>query len=96
MVRSIAAQIALLSFAVALLAGIYAGNPPLTVLFRALIVMVAGMWIGQLIAWAIKAVLRDSLQRKKLDLDRQHVAEVDRMTAQAESDAEGETATEAG
>jgi hypothetical protein len=76
MVRTIGAQIGLLAFAVALVAGIYVGNTPTTVLMRALVAMVFGVLAGQSAAWAAKVVLRDHLQQKKLQIDREHLARV--------------------
>ena len=72
MVRSIGAQLGLLAFAVAIVVGLVAGNSVTTVLIRALLVMLAACVIGQAVGWAGKLVLRDHLQRKKLQIDRQH------------------------
>lgn len=72
MVRSIGAQLGLLAFSLALLAGIYAGNSAITVLTRALMIMVVACVLGQLVGWSGKLVLRDHLQRRKLALDREH------------------------
>ncbi len=72
MVQHTGAQLGLLAFAVAIVAGLYTGNSTTVVLSRALGALVAGAVIGQLAGWAAKVVLRDHLQRKKLDIDRQH------------------------
>jgi hypothetical protein len=72
MVRTTGVQIGLLAFTVALIAGIYAGNPASVVLLRAVLVMFAGAAIGQMAGWTAKLVLRDHLQRRKLSIDRQH------------------------
>lgn len=74
MINSIAAQIALLAFALAIVAGLAAGNSPATVLTRALIAMFVGMSIGKLVAWTSKLVLRDHLQHKKRAIDEAHDA----------------------
>jgi hypothetical protein len=72
MARSIGAQLGLLAFAAAIVAGLYAGNSATTILVRALIVMVAACAAGQAVGWAAKQVLRDHLQRKKQAIDREH------------------------
>ncbi len=74
MVRNIGAQIGLLAFAVALVAGLYAGNTATVVLLRAVVALVVGAIVGQAAGWAAKMVLRDHLQHKKLEIDRQHFA----------------------
>jgi acid phosphatase family membrane protein YuiD len=73
MVRSTGVQIGLFAFAVAILAGLYAGNSLAVILIRALVVMVGAMVVGQAAAWAARVVLRDHLQRKKLQVDREHL-----------------------
>lgn len=83
MYKSISAQVALLAFGVAILAGLSAGNSPQTILVRALLAMVAALVAGQLVSWAAGLVLRDHLQRKKLSIDREHL-EASRPTAVAE------------
>jgi hypothetical protein len=72
MARSIGAQLGLLVFGVAILAGLRAGNSATTVLVRALLAMVAAYGIGQLVGWFGRLVLRDHLQPRKLALDRSH------------------------
>jgi len=74
MLRTISAQVALLAFAAATLAGLAVGNAPLTVLLRALAVMLGALIVGQAVAWAAKLVIRDHLLRHKLAIDREHVA----------------------
>ena len=87
MVRSIGAQIGLLAFMIAVLAGIEAGNAPSVVLLRALVALVLGATVGQAAGWAAKLVLRDSLQTMKLDIDRRHFEAVRAMNAtEAESE----------
>ncbi len=80
MVRSIGAQIGLLAFGVALLAGMYAGNSAFVVLTRALIAMAVGAAVGQIAGSAARVVLRDHLQKKKLQIDQEHTAAVQAMT----------------
>jgi hypothetical protein len=72
MVRMTGVQIGLLAFGVASLAGLYAGNPVAVVLLRALLAMLLGTLVGQVAGWAAKLVLRDHLQRKKLQIDSEH------------------------
>ncbi len=72
MVGKLGAQLGLLAFAFGLLAGIAVGNPPTTVLTRALLIMVMAVFLGQFVGWAGKLVLRDHLQRRKFEIDRAH------------------------
>jgi NhaP-type Na+/H+ or K+/H+ antiporter len=72
MVHATSAQIGLLAFAVAVIAGTSAGNTMSFVLTRALLAMLVGAVVGQVAGWTAKVVLRDHLQRKKLEIDRQH------------------------
>lgn len=83
MVRSLGAQLGLFAFAMGVLAGLYAGNSPVTILLRALLVMAAGCALGQFVGWVGKQVLRDHLQKKKLAVDREHFAAVGKMNADA-------------
>lgn len=76
MARTAGAQIGLLAFAVAIVAGLYAGNPPTVILARALWALLLGALIGHAAGWACKLVLRDYLQRRKLAVDREHMAAV--------------------
>lgn len=90
MARSIGAQLALLTFGLALLAGLYARNAPTTILTRALVAMLAAYALGQLIAAAIKRVIRDHLQRRKTGIDREHLEEL-RSIEQVGASTPGET-----
>jgi len=72
MIGSISAQVALLAFAAAIAAGLYAGNSAVTVLMRAMVAMVIALLAGKLAGWTTKLVLRDYLQRKKLRIDQSH------------------------
>jgi hypothetical protein len=74
MTRWIAAQLGLLTFACALLAGVWSGNAPTTILARALLAMIAGFAVGALVALIARLLVRDHLQRRKVEIDRQHVA----------------------
>ena len=76
MIESLSAQIALLAFAAAIVAGLCAGNSPATVLTRALVAMVVALLAGKLAAWTIKLILRDHLRQKKLAVDKTHLASV--------------------
>lgn len=84
MIGSISAQIALASFAFAILGGLYAGNTPLTVLQRALLVMAAAALIGQVAGWVGKAVLADHLRAKKRSIDHEHLQAMGQMQGQAD------------
>ncbi len=72
MVQHTGAQLGLLAFTVAIVAGLYVGNSATVVLTRALLALLVGAVVGQLAGWAAKSVLRDHLQRKKLEIDRRH------------------------
>jgi len=85
MVRGIGAQIGLLAFAVAVLAGLYSGNSVTVTLTRALVAMVIGSLVGQVAGWTAKLVLRDHLQRKKVEIDREHLAALRELTAESEA-----------
>jgi hypothetical protein len=72
MLGSLSAQIALLAFAAAVVAGLAAGNPPTTVLTRALVAMFAALLVAKLVGWTTRLVVRDHLQHKKLAIDQAH------------------------
>ncbi len=91
MAQHTGAQLGLLAFAVAIVAGLYAGNSTTVVLTRALLALLAGAVVGQFAGWAAKAVLRDHLQRKKLEIDRQHSEAVRALSAAAPPAADPET-----
>lgn len=93
MVHTTGAQLGLLAFAVAVIAGIAAGNSATVILTRAIISLMAGAVIGQFAGWGAKVVLREYLQRRKLKIDREHLDAVNAMngaieaaTAEAEGD----------
>lgn len=73
MIGNVSAQIALLSFSLAIVAGIYAGNSPTTVLLRACAALAIAFAVGQVVASAMRLALREHLQRRKVSLDRRHV-----------------------
>jgi len=89
MIQTIGAQIALVAFAAAILAGLCTGNSPATVLTRALTALVIALFVGQGVAWTIKLVLRDHLRKRKLAVDREHITAL--RSADTE-EAEGTTA----
>lgn len=72
MVGSLSAQIGLIAFAVAVAGGLHAGNTAVTVLSRALLMMVGAILIGQMATYTARLVLRDHLQREKMSIDREH------------------------
>ena len=84
MIGSISAQIALLAFAAAIIAGLSAGNSSMTVLLRALAIMFLALVVGKFAAWSTKLVLRDHLQKKKLAVDKAHVAVIEQTLQSAE------------
>ncbi len=87
MVSSLGAQIGLLAFAVALLAGMLSGNAPTVVLLRALGALVMGAIVGQAAGWAAKQVLREYLQKRKTEIDQNHLAEIRVMDNTPDTDA---------
>jgi len=91
MVGSISAQIALLAFAAAIVAGLAAGNSPTTVLMRALVTMFAALMVSKLVTWTTKLILRDHLQHKKLAIDQAHLASLQRSDAAKQSGDESST-----
>lgn len=74
MVGSIGAQIGLLAFAAALLAGLVVGNSLTVVLTRSLVAMLGGAVVGQFAGWAAKSILCEYLQRRKHNIDSAHFA----------------------
>lgn len=66
------AQFALLAFTVSIIAGFLAGNSAMVILTRALVAMVLALFIGQLVGWGCKLVLREHLQAIKRDIDLIH------------------------
>ncbi|QOJ14391.1 MAG: hypothetical protein HRU75_06960 [Planctomycetia bacterium] len=73
MQQAIAAQVALLAFSAALVAGLLAGNTPLTILSRSLIVMLGALIVARVVGECARRVLRDHLQKRKVEIDRSHV-----------------------
>jgi hypothetical protein len=53
--------------------GIAVGNAPATVLVRALTVMIVALFVGQLVGWTSRLVIRDHLQSRKAELEREHL-----------------------
>jgi uncharacterized membrane protein len=88
--RCIGAQIALLGFALALAAGLYAGNTPVTILTRAIVSMFVCLAVGRGAAWAAKLVLQDFWRRRKSEIDRRSAEEFARAEAAAAAAAPGE------
>lgn len=88
MVSSLSAQVALLVFAVSIVAGLHAGNSTATILTRALIAMMLGLLTAQFAAWTAKLILRDHLQKRKIQIDQAHVAAVQATQPQPGSDPE--------
>ena len=65
-----------MTFAVAIVAGLHAGNSATVVLLRALAALMLGAIVGQAAGWTAKIVLREHLQRRKLQIDRAHIESV--------------------
>lgn len=72
MVARTGAQVALLAFFTTILGGLLVGNSFQTVLSRSLTATIAALLIGQFVAWSGKLVLRDYLQRRKVQIDTAH------------------------
>jgi len=87
MVRSVGAQFGLLAFGLAILAGLYVGNPPATILLRAVVAATVACAVGQILAGVGKQVLRDHLQKRKLAIDQQHYEALRAMTRQEQAGA---------
>lgn len=81
MIALLSAQVALFAFAVAILAGVCAGNSVVTILSRALIVMLGALFVSQVVAYTSKAVIRDYLMRRKLEIDKGHIDMLDALEA---------------
>lgn len=90
MIGSISAQVALLAFAVAIVAGLLVGNSPVTVLTRALVAMFLALVVARLVTTCTKLILRDHLQRRKFAIDESHIAEAESSKLE-EGDEEGQT-----
>lgn len=86
MIRTVSAQIGLLAFGVAIVAGLYAGNSATATLGRALLAMFGGAAIGHVAAWAARSVLRDYFQRRKHEIDQQHVDAMQALASAYEPD----------
>ncbi|MBU0718536.1 MAG: hypothetical protein KJ749_09835 [Planctomycetes bacterium] len=93
MVRSIGAQLGLLAFGLAILVGLVVGNSPITILTRAVVIMVVACAVGQIIGWAARLILRDHLQRKKQEIDRQHLEAMRELAETKEEEEAPEPAT---
>ena len=94
MVGTISAQVALLAFAAAIAVGLYSGNSATTVLTRALVAMLVAYGVGRIASGTVRLVLRDHLQRRKLEIDKAHVAA--RKAAEAKEDGDEAAAVETG
>lgn len=92
MTRRIASQTALLAFAATLGAGLLSGNPPTTILTRALLALGAGFVLGAVAAQFARVLIRDHLQRRKIAIDEAHVAALAAAPAGNEPESTSETA----
>lgn len=91
MIRRTGAQVGLLAFALALAAGLYAGNTPLTILTRALVALLAGTLTGRGVAWTAQLILNEYVQKRKAELDAAHVERVRALQAEEPPVTAGET-----
>lgn len=82
LIGRIGAQVALLAFSLSLLAGLLAGNTPVTVLSRALLMLVVALVLGQLVAWCGHVVLLDYLTQRKATIDTEHAEQRRQMREQ--------------
>lgn len=96
MIRTIGAQVGLLTFSVAVFAGLMAGNSAATILLRAVGGMVIGMLVGQFAAWAARQVLRDHFQQRKLEIDQSHLQAVRELREDADEDSAASAVGKAG
>ncbi len=85
MVRNTGAQVGLLAFAIAIIAGLSAGNSPTVIVLRAVGAMLCGAIVGQITGWAAKTVLREHLQRKKQQIDQEHLTAMAALPASVEA-----------
>ncbi|MEP0847703.1 MAG: hypothetical protein HRF50_12910 [Phycisphaerae bacterium] len=81
-----------MAFVITIAGGLLVGNSFQTVLSRSLTATVAALLIGQFVAWSSKLVLRDYLQRRKVQIDTAHAE----AAAPAEAGADGRTAAKTG
>lgn len=88
MVGKIAAQLGFLTFGVCVLAGIAAGNAPETILIRALGAVAGVVFVGTLVGSACRAVVRDHLLRRKIQIDTEHHAAVRAAASQTAGESE--------
>lgn len=76
MVQRISAQIGLLAFASAIIVGLWVSNSFETTLLRAIMIMLGSVIVAQFVLAGAKQVVREELQRRKLNIDRAHVSAV--------------------
>ncbi len=96
MTRCIGAQIALLGFALAVAAGLYAGNTPTTILLRAMMAMIVCLAIGRATAWVARQALLDFWRRQKSEIERRSAEQFARPSAEAQTAAPPAAREEAG
>jgi peptidoglycan/LPS O-acetylase OafA/YrhL len=65
MARRLAAAMSLIVFAVCLLAGLSAGNPPATILYKALVAMLGTLVVGLLVGVMAQKMLDENLKALK-------------------------------
>ncbi|MBI5863899.1 MAG: hypothetical protein HZB38_05225 [Planctomycetes bacterium] len=81
MVGMVSAKVGLLAFAIAIAAGLHAGNSVPTILTRAMLIMICAILIAQVAAYGAKLILRDHLQNAKSQIDAEHARESEAGTA---------------
>lgn len=65
MARRMAAAMSMIVFAICLLAGLSAGNPPATILYKALVAMVGTLVIGLLVGVMAEKMLDENIKALK-------------------------------
>lgn len=72
MSRVLSAQLGLLAFSAAIVAGVLTGNTFNTIVTRAIVALFVAAVLGSLAGWVSRLVLRDHLLGRKLKIDREH------------------------
>lgn len=67
-------SLGLLAFAITILAGLYAGNPPVVVLSRSILALFAFCLIGLVLGKAAQAVVSEYERKRREEFERSHQA----------------------
>jgi len=65
MARRLAAAMSMIVFAVCLLAGLSAGNPPATILYKAIVAMAGTLFVGLLVGVMAQKMLDENIKEHK-------------------------------